>query len=101
MTTPVSTPESRTAALSMFKGQVPCVFQLTEPPCADAAAWLAWLAHEENTVSCEASPLPVCDTHRKAIQSVSHPFWRTWYQLAPALCDRCGTPVRAERFEPL
>lgn len=101
MTTPVSTTESRTAALSMFKGQVPCVFQLAEPTCPSTAGWLAWFTHEENTVTCEDVPWPVCGDHRKTIQAASHPFWRTWNQMRPVLCDQCGTPLRLERFEPL
>lgn len=102
MTAPVSTPESRAAALSVFQGQVPCVFQLTDPSCPNAAAWLGWLAHEENTARCDRDePLLLCDTHKKAIAASSHPFWRTWHALPPMLCDRCKTPLRLDRFEPL
>ncbi|HMG65039.1 MAG TPA: hypothetical protein VK599_19000 [Streptosporangiaceae bacterium] len=43
----------------------------------------------------------MCDAHRKAIATSSHPFWRTWHALPPTLCDQCGTPLRLERFEPL
>jgi hypothetical protein len=98
---PAGTAESRAAALAMFEGQVPCLLQLADPSCPDRARWLAWFAHEENTVSCEASPAPVCDAHRRGLQAASHPFWRTWHQMPPVLCDLCGTPLRLERFEPL
>jgi hypothetical protein len=86
----------------MFEGQVPCIFSLGDPSCAAVARWLAWHGHEENTARCEWNePWPVCDDHRQALQRVNHPFWRTWHQLAPTLCDQCGTPLRIERFDPL
>lgn len=100
--TPGSTVESRTAALAMFEGQVPCMFQFTEPPCPNVARWLAWFVHEENTVQCGApEPWLVCDEHKRLIQMTSHPFWRTWHQLESTLCAACATPLRLERFETL
>lgn len=100
--TPTGTAESRAAALAMFEGQVPCLLQLADPPCPEVARWLAWFAHEENQAStCDAPPAPVCDTHRKGLQASSHPFWRTWHQMPPILCDLCGTPLRLERFDAL
>lgn len=97
-----STTESRAAALAMFEGAVPCIFQLTEPACPETAAWLAWFAHEENAVRCgRDDPWPVCGTHKKMIQTASHPFWRTWNQMPPILHDPCGSPLRLERFDPL
>jgi hypothetical protein len=86
----------------MFEGQVPCALQLADPPCPDVARWLVFPAHEENTGTCgHEEPHPVCDEHKKALQAGSHPFWRTWYGTPPVPCDRCGTPVRFDRFEPL
>jgi hypothetical protein len=99
---PGSTVESRAAALAMFEGQVPCLFQLAEPSCPDTAAWLAWFAHEENTASCSSNePWLLCEAHKKMVQTTSHPFWRTWHQTPPLICEPCGTPLRLDRFEPL
>src|SRR2546421_8182196 len=92
---PTSTTESRAAALAMFEGRVPCLFQLAEPSCPEVARWLAWFAHEENTVRCDTDePWPVCDAHKKAIAMSSDPFWRTWHNSPPTLCAGCGTPLR-------
>jgi len=97
-----STVESRTAALAMFEGHVPCFFSMADPPCADTAKWLALFDHEENTGTCgSAEPWPVCNMHRQAITFASHPFWRTWHAMEPLLCGKCSTPVRLERFEAL
>lgn len=106
MTTPAirSTTGPQAAALAMFEGQVPCFFSLGDPSCPEAARFLAWFAHEENdskAAGCEVAPWPVCEQHRRAIQMSSHPFWRTWHQLPPMICDDCGTPLRLERFDPL
>jgi hypothetical protein len=106
MTAPViSRPTApQAAALSLFEGHVPCFFSLADPWCTETARWLAWFEHEEprpEAEGCEVAPWPVCDLHRKAIQAASHPFWRTWHQLPPTLCDGCGTPLRIERFDPL
>jgi len=102
VTAPASTAESRAAALTMFEGRVPCLFHLADPACAAVARWLAWFAHEENTARCESDePWPVCDQHKQVIQASSDPFWRTWHNMQPVLCTRCGTPLRLERFEPL
>jgi hypothetical protein len=99
--TPGSTTESLTAALAMFEGHVPCIFQLTDPSCAGTAKWIASFVHEENTARCGGGNLqwPVCDTHKRMIQVSSHPFWRTWHRMDPVLCDRCGTPVRLDRID--
>lgn len=106
MTTPATrTPtDPQAAALAMFQGQVPCFFSLVDPACPETALYLTWFVHEENdpeAAGCEAPPWPVCDGHRRAIQTSSHPFWRTWHQLEPVRCDQCGTPLRLERFDPL
>jgi hypothetical protein len=99
---PASTTESRAAALAMFAGQVPCVLQLADPPCPNAARWLAVFTHEENTATCGGDePQPVCDEHKRAVQMGSHPFWRTWNNSPPLLCDWCQTPLRLDRFESL
>lgn len=99
---PGSTAESRAAALAMFEGQVPCFFQLGEPPCPQVARWLAMFAHEENTVRCgHDEPWPVCTAHKRMVEVGSHPFWRTWHQSPPLTCEPCGTPLRLDRFEPL
>lgn len=99
-----ATTESRTAALAMFEGHVPCFFSLADPPCTDLALWLAWFVHEENSpraAGCEASPWPVCEAHKKMVAMATHPFWRTWHRMPPTLCDQCETPLRLERFDPL
>lgn len=102
VTAPASTTESRAAALAMFEGQVPCALSLADPPCPNAARWLACFAHEETAGACgHEEPQPVCDEHKRQLQAASHPFWRTWWNLPPVLCDRCGTPLRLDRFEPL
>jgi hypothetical protein len=104
MTTPVtgSTVDSRAAALALFEGSVPCIFQVGDPPCHATARWLALLAHEESTAVCDYDePWPVCDEHKRALAMISHPFWRTWHQMQPNLCGKCQTPLRVERFEPL
>lgn len=97
-----STVESRTAALSMFEGNVPCFFSMADPSCPKTALWLASFDHEENAGHCgDVDPWPVCDEHKRIIQMASHPFWRTWHQLKPILCGGCGTPTRLGRFEAL
>jgi hypothetical protein len=94
--------ESRTAALSMFEGQVPCIMSMADPECLKAALWLAWFDHEENLGHCgDADPWPVCDEHRRMVQMASHPFWRTWHNLQSIPCGKCQTPLRLERVEPL
>lgn len=99
---PGSTAESRAAALAMFEGNVPCVFRVAEPPCPGTAGWLAWFVHEENTADCDwDEPWPVCGEHKRSIQISSEPFFRTWHQLEPIPCGKCGTPVRLHRFEPI
>ena len=99
---PGSTVESRTAALAMFEGQVPCLFSMADPPCPKTALWLAWFVHEEYAGDCgDAEPWPACDEHKRMIQMASHPFWRTWHNLQPNPCPKCATPMRLERFEPL
>lgn len=99
---PGSTTESRTAALAMFEGQVPCVFSLVDPSCPELARWLAWFVHEENTAVCDRDePWLLCDGHKRILQASSHPFWRTWNRLQPLPCDACGTPLRVSRFDPL
>jgi len=100
--TPGSTADSRAAALALFEGHVPCFFSLTDPPCPEAAGHLAYLVHEESTANCtDADPWPVCDEHKRAMQMVSHPFWRTWHQMTPTRCHKCGTSLRVKRFEAL
>jgi hypothetical protein len=101
MTTPGSTTESRTAALAMFEGHVPCIYQFNEPSCEETAKWIASFVHEENVKRCDDANLkwPVCDTHKKMIQAASHPFWRTWRHMRPIPCDRCRTPVRLDRID--
>jgi hypothetical protein len=101
--TPGSTAESRTAALAMFEGNVPCLFQLTDPSCPETAKWLAAFIHEENTARCDGASLlwPVCDTHKKMIQVSSHPFWRMWHTMKPVNCDQCGTPIRLASINPI
>lgn len=101
MTTPGSTTESRAAALTMFEGSVPCLFQLADPSCLETAKWIASFTHEENTVRCDGGHLqwPACDTHKQMVQTSSQPFWRTWYRMNPVNCDQCGTPVRLDRIE--
>lgn len=104
MTSPVtgSTTDSRAAALSMFQGDVPCLFSLGEPPCPNMARHLAWFVHEMNSVRCEENePWPVCDDHKRGLRMISHPFWRTWHQMEPTLCGTCETPLKLERFEVL
>jgi hypothetical protein len=102
MIAPGSTAESRTAALAMFEGQVPCMFQLIDPSCPHTARWLVQFVHEEATARCDrADPWPVCDEHKRMIQMSSHPFWRTWHQMAPVPCPACQSPLRLERFESL
>lgn len=97
-----STVESRAAALAMFEGQVPCFFSLADPSCPSTAGWLAYFAHEENTARCDwCGPWPVCAEHRRIIDMMSRPFWRTWHQLEPMPCESCGTPLRLDRFEAL
>jgi hypothetical protein len=99
---PVSTTASRAAALTMFAGNVPCVFSLSEPSCPNPARWLALFAHEENTTGCEHDePWPVCETHKKQIQIISHPFWRVWNNLQPIPCTSCQSPLRLNRFDPI
>jgi hypothetical protein len=86
----------------MFEGQVPCLFQLTDPSCPAAARWVVYFAHEENTARCDSDePWPVCDEHKRIVQASSHPFWRTWHNSPPVMCPQCGTPLRPERFEPV
>lgn len=99
---PGSTAESRSAALTMFEGQVPCVMRFSDPPCPQTAQWIVFFAHEENLTSCDSpEPVPVCDEHKRALQMAAEPFWRTWHQMQPTLCGKCQTPMRVERFEPL
>jgi hypothetical protein len=99
---PGSTVESRTAALAMFEGSVPCFFSMSDLECAQTALWLAFFGHEENVGSCgDAEPWPLCGEHKRLVQMCGVPFWRTWHNLQPTPCGRCGTPLRAERFEPL
>lgn len=83
---------------------MPCFFSLADPSCPEVATWLAWFEHEEcgpEADGCKVAPWPVCGGHRRIIQTASHPFWRTWHELPPTLCDQCGTPLRLERFDPL
>lgn len=100
MTVPSSTEASRAAALSMFD-QVPCAFSLTDEACELPARWITYFAHEETPGGCDAEPAPVCEAHKLAIHRVSIPFWRVWFSMRPVLCDRCGGPLRLDRFEPL
>jgi hypothetical protein len=100
-TIPVSTPDSRAAALTMFAGNIPCLFSLHDPSCADPARWLAYFAHEETTTCGRDDPWPVCDTHKKQIQTISQPFWRVWNNLQPVPCPGCETPLRLDRFDPI
>lgn len=99
--TPVSTTASRAAALTMFAGNVPCMFSLHDPSCQNPARWLALFAHEENTTCEHSEPWPVCETHKKQIQTVSHPFWRVWHNMTPIPCTRCESPLRLDRFDPI
>lgn len=93
---PASTTESRAAALAMFEGQVPCLFQLTDPSCAAAARWVVYFAHEENTVRCDREdPWPVCDEHKKLVQASSltrsgGPGITRSRSCAPGARRRCG-----------
>jgi hypothetical protein len=98
---PASTPATRSAALTMFAGNVPCMFALQDPSCAAPALWLALFAHEENASCAHDEPWPVCDTHRKLIQTISHPFWRVWSNLQPIPCPGCQSPLRLDRFDPI
>lgn len=63
---PVSTPATRAAALTMFAGNVPCMFSLNDPSCEAPARWLALFAHEENNTCQHSEPWPVCDQHKEA-----------------------------------
>jgi hypothetical protein len=98
-----SATEARTMALAMFADQVPCFFELHDPPCEKLAVWVAYFAHEENVApDCEGlSPWPVCEEHRQALRRVTSPFWRMWLRLPSMPCDQCGTPARVDRFEPV
>ena len=95
------TPASRTAALTMFAGNVPCMFSLNDPACLIPAAWLAQFVHEENSACHHDEPWSVCDTHKKQVQTVSHPFWRVWSNLQPIPCPACTSPLRLDRFDPI
>lgn len=64
------------------------MLQLGDPSCPNAAR-----GGDEHQ--------PACDEHKKLVQMGSHPFWRTWNNSPPVLCDRCGTPLRLQGFEPL
>lgn len=97
-----STPESRAMALAMFANAVPCWFEIANPSCENAAQWVAYFDHEENTTTCravEAEPMPVCDVHKAGLNRVTNPFWRTWFGGASMPCSACGTPIRLNRFE--
>jgi hypothetical protein len=99
---PRSTVESRAAALLMFAGNIPCILQFADPPCPKQARWIAWFTHEENNTECGYDePQLVCDDHKRVIQKISHPFWRTWLNLDPIQCDDCGSPLRLDRLEPI
>lgn len=98
---PSSTIDSRAAALNMFAGNVPCMFSLFDPSCENPAGWLAIFAHEEKATCGRDEPWPVCDAHRKLIQTVSHPFWRVWHNMTPVPCPGCQTPLRLDRFDPI
>lgn len=92
--------EARTMALAMFADQVPCFFQLMDPPCEKAARWVVHLGHEENTGACDHdTSMPVCDEHKTTFQRSTHPFWRMWLGTPPIPCDACGTPLRLDRIE--
>lgn len=95
-----SVTEARTMALAMFASNVPCFFQLMDPSCEKAAAWVAYFAHEENTAGCEHDMAwPVCEEHRAAIQRMASPFWRMWLASPSLCCEKCETPVRLDRVE--
>jgi hypothetical protein len=94
--------ESRRAALALFEGQVPCFLKVAEPSCPAVAPHLAILAHEEASARCDYDePLLTCGEHKRVLAMMSDAFWRTWHNLRPTLCGKCGTPLRVERFEPL
>jgi hypothetical protein len=98
---PASTVASRTAALTMFAGNVPCLFSLHDPPCQQQALWLALFAHEETADCGRDEPWPGCEVHKKQIQTISHPFWRVWNNLQPIPCPGCQSPLRLSRFDPI
>jgi hypothetical protein len=99
---PAGTTESRAAALALFTGQVPCLFSLTDPSCPATAQWVAHFAHEVRAAQCDRDdPWPLCDEHKRLVQAIGHPFWRTWHNMPPVECAGCGTPLRADRFEPI
>ena len=92
--------EARTMALAMFASAIPCNFQLSEAGCPNAAAWVAYFAHEENTGDCDYDMAwPLCAEHRSMVQRVASPFWRMWLGLDALACERCEEPVRVDRFE--
>jgi len=96
------TAASREAALTMFAGNVPCMFSRHEPACAETARWLALFVHEENTAGCGYDePWPACDGHKKQIETISHPFWRVWNNMSPVPCPGCQSPLRLDRFDPI
>lgn len=95
-----STTDSRTMALAMFEGQVPCTLQFADPSCPKTARWLACTVHEENTTPCDyEEPMLLCDEHKAVMQRALAPFWRMWHNLPPIHCIRCETPIRLDRFE--
>jgi hypothetical protein len=96
-----STTDSRTMALAMFEGQVPCSLQFFDPPCPKNAAWLAHFDHEENTVAdCPGlDSMLLCVEHKQVIATAHHPFWRLWHNTPAVLCDHCGTPLRIGTIE--
>ncbi|MCX4912847.1 hypothetical protein [Streptomyces sp. NBC_00687] len=99
MTQPVASEDTRALALEMFKDNVPCFFQLFEPSCPNAAAWVVHFRHLSVDDCGGQPPFPVCPEHRQLLERSGQPFWRAWFNADPILCDGCGEELAIDRFE--
>ncbi|MFF0183514.1 hypothetical protein [Streptomyces sp. NPDC005244] len=99
MTEPIATDDTRVLALEMFKDNVPCFFQLMEPPCPNAAVWVVHFRHLSVDDCGGQPPFPVCPEHRQAMERSTQPFWRAWFNTDPILCDDCRAELAIDRFE--
>lgn len=93
------TADTRALALEMFKGSIPCILSMEEPPCPNEAAWIAHFRHLSVDDCGGQPPLPFCHEHRRNLQRAVHPFWRAWFNTDPMVCDGCGEEVTIDRFE--
>ncbi|WP_030777255.1 hypothetical protein [Streptomyces sp. NRRL S-920] len=94
-----ATADTRALVLEMFKGNVPCIVSMGDPPCHRTAVCVAYFRHLP-TGDCDGQPpAPLCPEHRRNLELSLQPFWRAWLNADPILCDACGEEITVDRIE--